>query len=156
MRPAIAAAMITVALLATPSHASTLSDADTAAIQARLSKYVTEWLAGNESGVMRQLASDAVMVPGDKKPLVGSEAIRLYWWPPGAPPFKLDRYSITIDQISGSGDMASVRGTQALEWTSGRQRWKTRGNYMTLLRRANGGWIIVMLMSANAPTEKLP
>ncbi|MFA6958402.1 MAG: nuclear transport factor 2 family protein [Thermoanaerobaculia bacterium] len=156
MRQAITAAMITVAFFATPAYSSALSEADTAAIQARLNKYVTEWLAGNESGVMRQLASDAVMVPGDKKPLVGSEAIRRYWWPLGAPPFHLDRYAMTIDQIAGSGDLAIVRGTQALEWTSGGQRWKTRGNYVTALRRTNDAWLISMLITANALNEKLP
>lgn len=120
-----------------------------------MDQYVAAWLAGDSAAVMRQLTEDSVLVPGDKKPHVGAEAIRNYWWPPNAPKFKLDRFDSTVDDVRGSGDWAIVRGTQVIEWTSGEERWRTRGNYMTVLRRTPDGWRIATQMAASGANEKV-
>lgn len=120
-----------------------------------MDRYVAAWLAGDAAEVMRQLTDDSVLIPGANPPRVGADAIRKYWWPPDAPKFALTRFDNTVDAVSGSGDSAVVRGTQVLEWTSGDQRWRTRGNYMTVLRRTKDGWRIATQIAANSANELL-
>jgi len=127
-----------------------------AAIRRVLDEYVKAWLAGDSSKIMRQLTADSVFIPMEKTPYVGADAIRNYWFPPASPPFKLDRFSTTVDQIVSDGDLAVVRGTQIIEWTAGTERWRTRGNYVTALRRTSAGWKICMQVAANAPNERIP
>jgi uncharacterized protein (TIGR02246 family) len=129
------------------------SDAD--AVRKVMEQYVAAWRAGDSAAVMRQLTADSVLIPGDKAPHVGADAIRNYWWPPNAPKFTLDRFDNTIEEIRGSGDWAFVRGTQVIEWTSGTDRWRTRGNYMTVLRRTGEGWRIATQMAASGGNEKV-
>src|SRR5881394_2027110 len=103
--------------IAMPAVAA-LSRADAASVNNLLDDYVAAWLAGNQEGVMRLLIPASVLVPGEKPPYVGREAIRNYWWPAGAPPFRLDRFENTRDEILGSDGIAIIRGTQVIEWTS--------------------------------------
>jgi len=132
-----------------------LPQSDAAAVRKVMEQYVAAWLAGDSAAVMRRLTPDSVLVPGDKKPYVGAEALRNYWWPPNAPKFTLDRFDSTIDEISGGGDWAFVRGTQVIEWTSGEERWRTRGNYMTVLKRTEEGWKIATQMAASGGNERV-
>jgi uncharacterized protein (TIGR02246 family) len=130
--------------------------ASDAGIRKVLDDYVKAWLAGDSDKVMRQLTRDCVFIPTEKTPYVGADAIRNYWFPPKSPPFKLDRFSTTVDQIVTDHKMAIVRGTQIIEWTSGKDRWRTRGNYVTALRYTSAGWKISMQVAANAPNERIP
>jgi uncharacterized protein (TIGR02246 family) len=152
MRRALFSAIL---LFATSALGAGLSDADAADVRKVMNRYVTAWLAGDADTVMGQLTADSVLVPGDKAPHVGAAAIRAYWWPPNAPKFALDRFENTVDAIEGSGDCAVVRGRQVLEWTSGGERWRTRGNFVSVLRRTRDGWRISMQMAANTPNERL-
>jgi hypothetical protein len=62
---------------------------------------------------MRLLTADAVLIPNEKTPYVGAAAIRNYWWPAGALPFKLPRDDTR--PITGSSTFATLRGTQVVE-----------------------------------------
>ena len=104
---------------------------------------------------MRLLIPASVLVPGEKPPYVGREAIRNYWWPAGAPPFRLDRFENTRDEILGSDGIAIIRGTQVIEWTSGAERWRTHGNYLTVVRKTSAGWRIAIQMAGNGENERL-
>ena len=145
----------TLLLLAAPLLGSGLPDRDAAEVRKTMDRYVAAWLAGDAAAVMRQLTDDSVLIPGANPPRVGADAIRKYWWPPDAPRFALTRFDNTVDAIGGDGDSAVVRGTQVLEWTSGDQRWRTRGNYMTVLRRTKDGWRIATQIAANSANELL-
>jgi uncharacterized protein (TIGR02246 family) len=134
---------------------TSLSRADAEAVRATLHRYVTAWLAGDPDAVMSELSPDAVFIPTDKAPYVGARAIRNYWWPANAPRFALARFDTTVDDVTGSGDFAVCRGTQILEWTSDGERWRTRGNYVTVLRKTDSGWRISLQMAANAKNERV-
>jgi len=127
-----------------------------AEIRQTLDAYVNAWLAGDSDKVMAQLTNDAVFIPMEKTPYVGADAIRNYWFPPASAPFKLDRFSTTVDQVVADRDLAIIRGTQIIEWKSGNERWRTRGNYVTALRRTSAGWKISMQVASNGPNEKVP
>ena len=132
-----------------------ISHSDAQAVRATLQRYVTAWLANDPDAVMRELSSDAVLIPGEKAPYVGAAAIRNYWWPPSATAFAIVRFDTTIDSVTGSGDFAMCRGTQIIEWTSGAERWRTSGNYVTVLRRTDAGWRITLQMAANGKNERV-
>ena len=131
-----------------------LTARDEAAVRQTLDRYVAAWLAGDEKTVMSLLTSDSVLIPGEKTPYVGEAAIRSYWFPASGPKTGLTKFKTTIDAITGSGDIAIVRGTQVIEWTSGGERWRTRGNYMSVLRRTPDGWRLATQMAGNTPAEK--
>lgn len=120
-----------------------------------MTQYVAAWLAGDSAAVMRLLTPEAVLIPGARPPHVGAAAIRNYWWPPEGPQVTLTRFASEIDAIERTAAMATVRGTQVIEWTSGGERWRTRGNYVTVLHRAHGAWRIALQMAASSPNEKL-
>jgi ketosteroid isomerase-like protein len=140
---------------AAAAHAD-VSKGDAAAINKLMDSYVSAWLAGDEAGVMRLLTTDAVLIPNEKAPYVGAAAIRNYWWPAGAPPFKLLRFETTRDQITGSSTFATLRGTQVIEWESGGERWRTSGNYLAVVRKTPAGWRFVIQMAGNGLNERLP
>jgi len=146
MRSALLAALLT---LTAPLLASEQD------IRKVMDRYVAAWLAGDSAAVMRLLAPDAVLIPGARPAYAGAAAIRNYWWPPDGPQITLTRFTNEIDAIAQTAEMATVRGTQVIEWTSGGERWRARGNFVTVLRRADGGWRIALQMAASAPNEKL-
>jgi uncharacterized protein (TIGR02246 family) len=139
-----------------PLMGSGLQESDAGAVRKTMDRYVAAWLAGDPDAVMRQLTDDSVLIPGANPPHVGAEAVRKYWFPPNAPKFALTRFDNTVDAITGSGDCAVVRGTQVIEWTSGDERWRTRGNYMSVLRRTKDGWRIATQIAANSANERVP
>ena len=136
--------------------AVTLLSTAQAEVRKVLDEYVKAWRAGDSARVMRTLTADSILVPGEKPPYIGAEAIRNYWWPANTPPFTPDRFTTSVDRIDVDGGLAVARGTQIIEWTSGRERWRTHGNYVTVLRRTSAGWKIAMQVAANSPNERIP
>jgi uncharacterized protein (TIGR02246 family) len=137
-------------VLCTPAFGSNSGD-----IQKVLDQYVAAWMAGDADAVMRLLTSDSVLIPGVKAPLVGADAIRNYWWPPDGPKITLTRFENVIGAVTGTAELAVVRGTQVIEWTSGAERWRTKGNFVTVLRRTDAGWRIAMQVAASSPSERV-
>src|SRR4051812_49155883 len=113
---------------------------DVAVVRATLDRYVAAWLANSEPAVMALLTPDAVLVPGEKEPYKGADRIRKYWFGSGSSKTVITRFSSTVDDVQLSGDLAVARGVQSIEWTTAGERWRTHGNYMTVLRRTAAGW----------------
>ena len=127
---------------------------DRDSIRRVVNAYVEQWLAGDADGVTALLAEDAVLVPHHGLPaVVGLNAIRKWWWPAGAPPTTIDAFSIEIDQIEGTGDMAFVRGRQRLAWTTGGRKFRNAGNSLTILRKDGGRWRILLQMWGDPPNQ---
>ena len=144
----VSIALVSLSLSAVPS-----SDAN--AVRTTMNQYVAAWLANDSESVMNLLADDSVLVPAEKPPYVGAKAIRQYWFPSNGPKTAVNRFTTTIDHIEQSEGLAVVRGTQMIEWTTGGERFRTHGNYMSVLKRSNAGWRIAVQMAASAPVEKL-
>lgn len=128
---------------------------DEAAVRETLDRYVAAWLAGDENGVMNLLTPDSILIPGEKPPYRGADAIRNYWFDPKAPKTILTRFENSVDAVEVSGDLAVARGTQIIEWTTSNERWRTHGNFTTMLRRTRDGWRIAQQMAGNTPAERL-
>ena len=117
-----------------------LTPSDHREIEKVLDAYVAAWLAGDAEAVMRTLTPDAVLIPHHGlAPVSGEKAIRAWWWPKDAPATTIHRFEMKHVEIGGSGSFAFVRGTQALEWTTGTKRASNRGNHLTLMRKGEDG-----------------
>jgi uncharacterized protein (TIGR02246 family) len=113
--------------------------------------YRAAWLAGDSAGVLRLFTPDAVLLPhhGDP-PVVGLEAIRAFWWPPG-PPTTVTTLDLTSDGAEVNGEIGTLWGRFALAFSyesEGRRRSvRNAGTYLMVLRRQPGGeWRITHRM----------
>ena len=114
--------------------------------------YRAAWLAGDSAGVLRLFTADAVLLPhhGDP-PVVGRDAIRKFWWPPGAPPTTITTLDLTTDGADISGDAGTLWGRFTLAFSyeeAGTTRsLRNAGTYLMVLRRQDDGeWRITHRM----------
>jgi uncharacterized protein (TIGR02246 family) len=136
-----------------------LSRADVDAIRAVIEAYRTAWLRGDAQGVLGTLTPDAVLLPAHgASPVVGTAAITRYWWPPDAPPTKITKLEITVENVQGEGRIASAYGYDDVEWTQGEGgATKTRGHagtYLNVMRKLpDGSWRISRHMWDDGPSR---
>jgi len=147
MRNPLTAAMI---ILAACSSADTgFSAEDEAAVSRLEESYRTGWLANDSAAVMATLAPRAVLMPAGVEPLVGSSAIRTYWWPEDGSQTTIDSYEIAVEEIGGSGDLAYLRGRGSLAFTyqdaAGQvSRLTSQAVHLSVARRGEDGkWLII-------------
>jgi ketosteroid isomerase-like protein len=72
--------------------------------------YRDAWLANDSVAVMATLTDDAILLPSGMIPIVGSAAIKAFWWPAGARPTKILAMDLSIEEVGGEGGAAYVRG----------------------------------------------
>ena len=133
------------------SDPAELSDADRQAIRALDSTYVAAWLRGDSAGVMRTLAPDAILLPSGRRPLVGADSIRAYWWPDDGSRTEILTFESAIDEIEGHGGTAWVRGVDSLVFTYARDTIRTTTTSLgmtlaVLTRDQSGEWRIARKM----------
>jgi uncharacterized protein (TIGR02246 family) len=131
-----------------------LREADAAAIRNLDRAYVEAWLANDRSRVVALFADDAVIVPQNRAPIEGMDAVAKFWWPAGGKT-TITSFQNTIAEVGGSHDLAFSRGSYdfAFDYESGGsvQSLRNRGNYLMLYRRENGAWRITHRMWADLP-----
>src|SRR5215470_8662153 len=123
-----------------------LSEGDIAKIKQIHRKYEETWLKGDEDGVRALFTEDCVLFPphGDK-PRLGQEGLNEFWFPPGAPPSKITKLIMTVQNIGGDGQMAYAWGTHEVAWTM-EQNGKTtsashKGVFLNfLVKQPDGEW----------------
>ena len=151
MRRATVLAMI---LIAVPT--GRLSPADEAKIRAVNEAYAAAWRRNDPEAVRAALWPDAVLIPQGSLPVRGLEAIDRFWWPKDGPATTVTGFTVTVDEVGGSGNLGFVRGTFVLDF-SWEDKGKTvprrnRGNYFMLFRRsAAGDWRISHRMWGDLP-----
>jgi uncharacterized protein (TIGR02246 family) len=128
------------------------SAGDVRSLRAVNEAYRAAWLAGDSAAVLSLFAPDAVLLPhhGDP-PVAGLHAIRVFWWPPEAPPTVVTSMDITTDGADVNGDQGVLWGRFALAFSfemDGQQRsLRNAGTYLMVLRRqADGEWRITHRM----------
>ncbi|HTO88503.1 MAG TPA: SgcJ/EcaC family oxidoreductase [Thermoanaerobaculia bacterium] len=147
----ITAALALLLSRAASAESRALSSSDEAKIQAVLESYRQAWLAGDAEGVLRLFTREAVLLPHHGvEPVVGIEAVRAFWFPPG-PPVTVTELTQIVDQIGGSCDLAYVRGHSRVTWITGKgidaKTSSNAGTNLTLLRReTDGSWRITHQM----------
>lgn len=135
-------------------------DADAAAIRSVHDEYRRAWLSNDSEGVLRLFTPEAVLLPHHGLPaVVGSEAIRAFWFAPG-PPTTITRLDLDLEEVSIHADAGVVRGRSRVAWTvlqpSGPEQWENAGTFLTVLRRdADGRWRITHHMWDDPPNRRL-
>ena len=129
------------------SEETLLSDADRAQIRALDSMFVRAWLQDDTAGVLRLFADDAVLLPPNAAPVLGRAAIRAWWWPRDGSRTRILAFDRHVDEVSGSHELAFMRGTANLRWTYQKNGRTTRqsshsNDFIVLARASDGTWKI--------------
>jgi uncharacterized protein (TIGR02246 family) len=138
-----------------------LSPSDETALKAVLEKYRTGWLSGNIDAVRSSFTEDAVLMPHHGiPPVVGMVAINEFWFPASSTKTKITKFTQTLDEVSGEGALAYVRGKSEVAWTvedHGKlQRWRNAGNFLAIFRKQDDGkWLISRLMWDDPPNQQV-
>ena len=137
------------------------SPKDRIAIQAVLEQFRNGWLSGNADAVRNTFTTDAVLMPHHGvPPVVGMTAINQFWWPASSVKTTITRFTQTIDEIGGEGQIAYLRGRSDVAWTienkGGAEKWQNRGTFMALLRKQpNGKWLMSHLIWDDPPNQRV-
>jgi uncharacterized protein (TIGR02246 family) len=128
-----------------------LTARDSSAIEAVRSAYVQAWLADDTAGVLATLDSEAVLLPPGRLALKGQRDIRAYWWPADGSHTTITAFDWTIEELSGTPELAFSRGISTVAWKyqkdTVRAERTSRSTNLTILRRgSDGSWRIVRQM----------
>ncbi|NNF05117.1 MAG: DUF4440 domain-containing protein [Candidatus Eisenbacteria bacterium] len=105
--------------------------------------YTQAWLANDAELVMGTFVSEPVLSPSGMPFKKGQSAARAFWWPKDGPKTTVTRFDTSKLEVSGSGDLAYVRGAFVLEFTYHGAAYQSHGKFLHLLRRVSGvGWRI--------------
>ncbi len=120
-----------------------LSEQDRTQILEAVNSLANAWLAGDKKGVLAHYTEDAVLIPHHgEEPSVGIKAIERYWFNPLFPPIKVNRMDNQVQEISGSGNWAFVRGRGKLQYVFMNIEYDNVGNFFQVFRRTPEGWKI--------------
>jgi uncharacterized protein (TIGR02246 family) len=135
---------------------SGLSPSDEARVRAVNDAYAQAWRKNDPDAVRSTLRPDAVLIPQGNAPVRGIEAISRFWWPADGPATTVTGFTVTTDEVGGSGSTAFARGSFRLDFSyadAGKTVSRTnRGNYLNLFSRdAKGEWRISHRMWSDLP-----
>ena len=123
-----------------------LSEDDIAKIKQVHSKYEETWLKGDADGVRALFTEDCVLMPphGDK-PRVGQKGLNEFWFPPNAPPTRITKLVMSVENIGGDGQLAYAWGRHEVAWTTEQNGKMTsashKGVFLNVLeKQSNGEW----------------
>ncbi|HET6349095.1 MAG TPA: nuclear transport factor 2 family protein [Candidatus Krumholzibacteria bacterium] len=140
-----------VAVVTACATAAALTHQDETAINAATQAYSNAWLTNQADAVLATLTPGAVLMPSGMEAVVGADNIRNFWWPPDGSGTTVKVMTQVVDEITGEGDMAVVRGHGTLRFvtsTSGRdESHYQRSTFVNVLRRQpTGKWLIALRM----------
>jgi uncharacterized protein (TIGR02246 family) len=129
------------------AHAAALTAQDAQDVRAACQAYRDAWVANDAAAVMATLTDDAVLLPSGMAPIVGSAAIRAFWWPPGASATRILGMELSIEEVGGEGGLAYARGRGSLTFSYAKENKEVvvsqRHTFLNVLRReAKGQWRI--------------
>jgi ketosteroid isomerase-like protein len=132
------------------------SDADAAAVYANIEEYRRALLSGQWDALGATFSAEIIAFPPNQAPLVGREATVAF-----AEAFpKLTSFTVTVDEVTGQGDLAYTRGTYAFTATMpDGASMNDKGSFLEIhQRQADGSWPYTRLMwhsdSPPPPTAK--
>ena len=154
-----AAAIVLAAAVASAAPVGRLAAKDEARIRAVNEAYAAGWRANDADSVRATFWPDAVLIPQGSEPIRGMDAINRFWWPADGPATTVTAFTVTTDEVGGSGATAFARGSFRLDFSyedKGKKVERTnRGNYLNLFSRdSKGEWRISHRMWADLPRPR--
>jgi uncharacterized protein (TIGR02246 family) len=135
---------------------SKLSTEDLAKINLVHKQYEDAWLKGDADAVRALFTDDSVLLPPHAaKPWIARKGLNEFWFPPDAPPTKITKLVLTLQNIGGDGQIAYTWGTHEVAWTTTQGTHITNashtGTFLNVLKKqGNGEWKISHHMWADA------
>lgn len=129
-----------------------LDSDDVKAIMTTIEAYRTAWLRGDDAGVLKTFAPDAVLLPHHGvQPIQGIVAITEFWFAPGGPPTVVTKLEISVEHVGGAGPTAFAYGHHSTGWTTGdagqTRRFFNSGTYLNVMtKQTDGSWRIQVHM----------
>lgn len=136
-----------------------LTAGDREALRALDQSYAKAWLKqGTEAQAEALLAlfgPHAVIYPGGGgEPLSGTDELRAYWFPEGAPPTQVEYFERQPVTIEGSPALAAVAGRSEIAFSYAGERSAQEGYYIIHARPDDEGhWRIHRMMWSTRPTD---
>ena len=123
---------------ASKSDMAAFTAADSTAVRAGADKWVSTILARDFDGWGSNVSSDVVLYPPNSKPVTGRDAAVAFV---KAYPV-ISKFDITVDEITGRGDVAYDRGTYTLQGKlpDGTPMSDTGSFFTVYHRAADGSW----------------
>ena len=146
-------AALAASLAACAGGATSLSDADIAAIEEGSAAFVAATNANDWGGVAALYTEDAVMMPPNGPAVEGQAAIEAFF--AAYPPFS--GFTLNPVEIDGRGDLAFVRGTYSMTLEiEGMEPTPDTGKYIEIRRRqTDGSWLIAEdIFNSDVPLEQ--
>ena len=133
-----------------------LTPGDQTEIRRLDSVFVQAWLRDDTTAALSVFAPDAILLPPNSQPVTGLAAIRAYWWPTDGSKTVITKFTREIDEISGTRNLAIVRGRSELGWTytrDGKSSSQTgRSASIAVLRRdTTGAWAVTRQIWNSTP-----
>ena len=125
-------------------QSAAFSDADAAAVRANIEEYRRALLSGQWDALGATFSAEMIGFPPNQAPIVGREAMVAF-----AEAFpKLTSFTVTVDEVTGQGDLAYTRGTYAFTATMpDGASMSDKGSFLEIHRRqADGSWPYTRLM----------
>lgn len=125
--------------------------ADEAALRALDAAYVAAWSqddpAAQEADVLALFAADGAILPGGGFPqAAGHDALSAFWFPEGAPPTVITRFTHDVIDVDVLGDAGVLRGRFELRFAYDGADYAQEGNYLLVAERGEAGaWRIAHL-----------
>ena len=122
------------------------SPEDVAKIRQAHTKYEDAWLKGDADGVRALFTEDCVLLPPHAdRPRIGQKGLNEFWFPTDAPVTRVTKLVLTLQNIVGDGEIATVWGNHEVAWTTAQDGKTTesshKGVFLNVLRKqANGEW----------------
>ncbi len=131
---------------------ATLTDADKAKIQESTDKFVAAFNAGDFDAMAACYTADGVLMPPNNPSVTGHEAIKAFI----ASMPKVKDFSITHDEIEGTGDRAIVYGKFAITFVMpDGTEVKDKGKFIEVReKQTNGSWLMTHdMFNSDMPME---
>ncbi len=139
IRKALCAAVLLLTACVQQQPRTVLAPSDLEDIKALHQAYVTAWLKDDTSGVLHTLTPEAVLLPSGIGPIKGMSEIKNFWFPNDGSRTKITDFATSIEELSGSGDLAFVRGQSRLAFTyekdGSKSELKNEGMFLAIVQR---------------------
>jgi ketosteroid isomerase-like protein len=141
-------------LVAALSVACSADSADEAQqVRNSMTAYRDAWLRGDQAGVLDGVAGDIVlhMPTPSGKPVVGKEAVTVFWFPATDVSYPITTYEVSQEEIIVHGDLALYSGISRLSWHTLRGEVRSDSatavsEFLNVLKREEGRWRLVRIM----------
>ena len=153
-------ALIYILSLFSISAQSSLAEPDIESIKQVEESFRTAWLKNDEKTIMSLFTEDATMYPSTMAPVKGKSELYKFWFAPSDSVTSITAFKEKIEEINGSGNYATLIGSNELAWTTEKKdksvikRYLSKGYFIVVFVKQGQDWKMLKRF-ANGKTEEI-